>query len=173
GTRLGMGGPRRRSGQVGIVTGMILQDHNWIEVQRRALQAAIDAAKSADERNRLGQFATPNDLAVEIARYVGTLLESRRGGIRFADPSVGTGSFFSAALTAFGRGQIESAVGIEIDPAFADAACTLWTGAGLKVVRGDFTRIVCNGSRPPAPNLILANPPYVRHHHLDRRDKER
>jgi len=28
-------------------------------------------------------------------------------------------------------------------------------------VRGDFARVVVNGSRPPAPN----DPPYVRHHH--------
>jgi hypothetical protein len=37
------------------------------------------------------------------------------------------------------------------------------------VIRGDFTRLV-----PDRPyNLILANPPYVRHHHLPRQDKER
>jgi methylase of polypeptide subunit release factors len=40
-------------------------------------------------------------------------------------------------------------------------------------VRGDFTRVVADGLRPPAPNVILANPPYVRHHHMDRKDKER
>jgi hypothetical protein len=33
--------------------------------------------------------------------------------------------------------------------------------------------VVANGSRPSSPNLILANPPYVRHHHLKREDKER
>jgi adenine-specific DNA-methyltransferase len=152
---------------------MIVQGHIAAEAQRQVFQVAIDAAKSAAERNRLGQFATPNELAVEIARYVGTFIGPRCGGIRFADPSIGTGSFFSAALAAFGRKRIESAVGIELDPAFADAARNLWAGAGLEIVRGDFTRIVANGSRPPAPNLILANPPYVRHHHLDRQDKER
>jgi hypothetical protein len=66
-----------------------------------------------------------------------------------------------------------SAVGVELDPAFSDAARALWGATGLDVVHGDFTRIVENGSRPPSPNLVLANPPYVRHHHLDRKDKER
>lgn len=129
--------------------------------------------KSAAERNRLGQFATPNALAVQIARYVGMLTGPRRDGFRFADPSIGSGSFFSAALTVFGPKRIESAVGIELDPAFADAARNLWADAGLEVVRGDFTRVVADGSYPFAPNLILANPPYVRHHHMNREDKER
>lgn len=73
---------------------MIAPHHNTVESRRQAVQAAIDATKSAPERNRLGQFATPNTLALEIARYVNTLIGSYCGGIRFADPSIGSGSFF-------------------------------------------------------------------------------
>jgi adenine-specific DNA-methyltransferase len=152
---------------------MTARYNNPVETRRQAIQAEIDARRSGAERNRLGQFATPNSLAVEIARYVATLLGRKRDGIRFADPSIGTGSFFSAALMVFGRDRIASAVGIELDPAFCDAARDLWADAGLEVVRGDFTRIVASPSRPAAPNLILANPPYVRHHHLERENKER
>ena len=133
----------------------------------------IDARRSGAERNRLGQFATPNDLAVEITRYVATLLGRKSEGIHFADPSIGSGSFFSAALTVFGRHRIVSAVGIELDPVFCDAARDLWADAGLTLVCGDFSSIVASQSRPRAPNLILANPPYVRHHHLEREYKER
>jgi adenine-specific DNA-methyltransferase len=153
--------------------GMIAPHDITTETQRQAMQSTLDATKSAAERNRLGQFATPNALALDIARYVNTLIGEHKGGIRFADPAIGSGSFFSAALAVFGHKHLESAVGVELDPAFADAARGLWADAGLEVVRGDFTRIVANGSRPPAPNLILANPPYVRHHHLDREEKER
>jgi adenine-specific DNA-methyltransferase len=152
---------------------MIPQDVNSMEVRRQALQAALDATKSAAERNRLGQFATPNALAVEIARCVQSVAGSRLGAIRFADPALGTGSFYSAALAVFDPERFESAVGVELDTGFCDAACELWTEAGLEVVRGDFTRIVSNGNRLIAPNLLLANPPYVRHHHLARKDKER
>lgn len=35
------------------------------------------------------------------------------------------------------------------------------------------TRMVTSARCPAAPNLILTNPPYVRHHHLDREEKER
>lgn len=152
---------------------MIAHHDNTTEGQRQTIQLAIDATKSAAERNRLGQFATPNALALDIARYVGTLIGTRKRGIRFADPSIGSGSFFSAALAVYGPKRIESAVGVELDSAFADAARDLWADAGLEVVRGDFTRVVANGSCPSAPNLILANPPYVRHHHMDREDKKR
>lgn len=137
------------------------------------MQAALNARKSPAERNRLGQFATPNALAIEIARYVRSIAGRRLRAVRFADPSVGTGSFYSAALAVFGPERIEKAVGVELDPDFCDAARDLWAEAGLDVMRGDFTRIVASSNRPVAPNLILANPPYVRHHHLEREDKKR
>ena len=140
---------------------------------RAETQEILDAKRSLATRNRLGQFATPFALAVDITRYVESQLAERAGEIRFGDPSIGTGSFFSAALAVFGSNRIKSACGIEIDPDFAEAACNLWTKSGLEVVRGDFTRIVANDSRVPTPNLILANPPYIRHHHIGRREKER
>ena len=152
---------------------MITFENSSIESRRQAIQTDIDTGKSATERNRLGQFATPNALAIDVARYVESVIGSTPGTIRFADPSIGSGSFFSAALTVFGTKRISSAVGIELDPAFADVARNLWAKSGLEVVRGDFTRVVANGSCPPAPNVILANPPYVRHHHLNREDKAR
>lgn len=152
---------------------MLAKHENSIEARRQAIQAALDSSKSTAERNRLGQFATPNALAVEIARYVKTVAGRRLRTIRFADPSIGTGSFYSAALAVFGSGPMESAVGVELDPGFCDAARDLWAKAGLDVVQGDFTRILTSPRCPVAPNLILANPPYVRHHHIDREDKER
>jgi adenine-specific DNA-methyltransferase len=152
---------------------MIDNATNLVELQREASQVELDARKTAAQRNRLGQFATPNGLAVAIARYVQSILGEARSGIRFADPSIGSGSFFSAALTVFGSKRMESAVGVELDPAFVDVARSLWGSAGLEIVPGDFTQIVANGACPPAPNVILANPPYVRHHHMSREDKER
>lgn len=141
-----------------------------LETRREAFQAELDAQKSAAERNRLGQFATPRALALEITRYVETLVARP---IRFADPSIGTGSFFSAALAVFGRGGIKSAVGVELDPEFADIARGLWSAYGLEVLSGDFTRVIVDRPTPCPPNVVLANPPYVRHHHMGREDKER
>ena len=152
---------------------MIARHVNPVESHRQQAQTALDARRSAAERNRLGQFATPNTLAIEIASYVQAVAGDRLRVVRFADPAIGTGSFYSAALAVFGQGRIASAVGVELDSSFCEAARDLWAEAGLSVVQGDFTRIVAGSNRPAAPNLILANPPYVRHHHLEREDKER
>jgi adenine-specific DNA-methyltransferase len=152
---------------------MTARHENPNEVRREIVQAALDARKSPAERNRLGQFATPNALAIEIARYVRFIAGCDLRGVRFADPAVGTGSFYSAALAVFGAGRLERAVGIELDSDFCDAARDLWGESGLDVVQGDFTRILASNHPPVAPNLILTNPPYVRHHHLKREDKER
>lgn len=152
---------------------MLAKHEHAVEVRRQAIQAALDSSKSAAERNRLGQFATPYALAVEIARYVESIAGNRLRAIRFADPAIGAGSFYSAALEVFGLARIESAIGVEIDTAFCDAARDLWASFGLEVVQGDFTRLVASSGWSAAPNLILTNPPYVRHHHIDRKEKER
>jgi adenine-specific DNA-methyltransferase len=148
------------------------EDVGRIETERRLEQDRIDRLKGADERNRLGQFATPNALAVAIARSVQWLWGPRSGPVRFLDPSIGSGSFFSALLQVFPDGWIGPSAGIELDRAFAETASRLWGPMGLEVVVGDFTRL-----DPPLAgqraNLVMANPPYVRHHHLDREEKRR
>lgn len=45
-----------------------------LEKQRLAIQNSLDAAKETTERNRMGQFATPTRLAVDILRYAKALL---------------------------------------------------------------------------------------------------
>jgi adenine-specific DNA-methyltransferase len=142
------------------------------EASRLQEQIQLDLQKSCAERNELGQFATPPDLAIEIAEYIGKLWRNRAEKVQFLDPAIGTGAFFSALQRVGGSGWIKTAVGIELDKNFADAATRLWQSCGLKIVAGDFTQLL-----PPAredrPNLILTNPPYVRHHHLNREEKIR
>ena len=143
-----------------------------IEAHRLAEQDRLDRLKSPEERNRLGQFATPNPLAVAMAEFARQLWGDRPGPVRFLDPAIGTASFYSAFLQAFPPERVDRAAGVEIDPPFAEAAARLWGPLGLEVTAGDFTRLA------PLPagrraNLVLANPPYVRHHHLHREDKRR
>jgi hypothetical protein len=140
-----------------------------IEGRRRAIQQRLDAAKDAAERNRLGQFATPSGLALDIARYALGHWQGRPDAAAFLDPAIGTGSFYSALRQTFPTQLIADAGGVELDAGFADAAKQLWADSGLRVMQGDFTR----QSPDRLYNLILTNPPYVRHHHLDREDKER
>ncbi len=152
---------------------MITETDKSLELRRQGLQADLDAQKSGADRNRMGQFATPHALAVEIVQQMAAMLPSENFAIHFGDPAVGSGSFFSAALSVLGRQNIASAIGVEIDAAFCDAARRLWCNSGLTVEYGDFTRMLTNATPPSAPNVILANPPYVRHHHISQQDKQR
>jgi len=141
---------------------------NKLEALRMTKQTRLDGLKSAAERNKWGQFATPSPLAVSLARHALTLMENER--VRFIDPAFGTGSFFSALLSVSEPGRIAGASGVELDPLFVEAARSLWKEHGLNLEHGDFTRL-----EPPAEryNLVLTNPPYVRHHHLSAEDKDR
>ena len=90
-----------------------------IERLRLETQTSLDGERTAVERNRLGQFATPGGLADEIARVALDLMGDDVRAVRFFEPSVGSGAFFSALLRHVGQRQLKSATGIEIDKRFA------------------------------------------------------
>ncbi|MDR1014418.1 MAG: SAM-dependent methyltransferase, partial [Coriobacteriales bacterium] len=90
------------------------------EQRRQALQAELDEKRSTDYRRHLGQFATPPELASEIVSYGLSLMGGRP--IRFLEPAVGTGSFFSALLACAGSEGVESATGLEVDGEVGEAA---------------------------------------------------
>lgn len=144
--------------------------HDTLEDQRLALQAALDGKKTQAERNKLGQFATPTALARDVLAY-GLSLLPKAEPVRFFDPAIGTGSFYAALLSTSAGRRIASAQGFEIDPHYGEPARTHWHGTPLKITLGDFTR--ADPSVEDKPNLLICNPPYVRHHHLDAADKVR
>lgn len=141
-----------------------------IERERLIEQQRLDGLKTSEERNQLGQFATPPLLAEDILLYAKGLMGEKARGLRFLDPAIGTGSFYSALRKVFQSQDIEAAVGVELDPRFAAAARSLWADAGLKVIEADFTRE--SAPKDGLFNLIVCNPPYVRHHHLEPTAKE-
>ncbi len=139
------------------------------EATRLGEQQRLDQLKTAKERNQWGQFATPPALSLEIAEFAWNKLKRRTGTFAFLDPAVGTGSFFGAFRQAFAADRIAAATGIELDKPFAEAARTIWGMQGLTVLHADFTREQPQGLY----NVILTNPPYVRHHHLATGEKLR
>lgn len=134
-----------------------------LEEQRLVLQASLDAQKSGLERNQMGQFATPTALAREIVSYGVGLLQPGEA-VRFLDPALGTGSFYSALLATVGDHPLEAAQACEIDPHYGSPAQAFWHHHDLRINLTDFTT-----AKPPADgfNLLICNPPYVRHHHMD------
>jgi len=132
------------------------------EWSRISTQLRLDAQTSLKDRNVHGQFATPPSLADDIAAYALTLHDTPT--VRFLEPACGTGAFYSALLRQCDPSRIDSAIGVESDPRFADASRNLWGPLGLQVQEADFTRWISQ-NRSQA-SLVLANPPYARHHHI-------
>ena len=58
------------------------------ENRRLAIQSELDAAKNPTERNRMGQFATPTELARQIIEYAKAKLNNTQT-VQFMDPAIG------------------------------------------------------------------------------------
>ncbi len=134
------------------------------ESGRLAGQARLDAATEPERRNRNGQYATPGPLAEDMVCFCWEQWRRERRPVRFPEPALGTGSIFSALTRTFPADLPEKATGIEADRDHAAVAERLWGHHGLAVRCADFTEL------PPRAklNLLITNPPYVRHHHLVR-----
>jgi adenine-specific DNA-methyltransferase len=146
-------------------------EHKYEEL-RLACQEDLDASKTKDERNALGQFATPTSLARDIVASVSDLLPGNES-IRFFDPGIGTGSFYSALRDVVSTGCIARAEGFEVDPHYGIPAQELWSKTPLRIHLEDFTHATAPEGDAQKFNLLICNPPYVRHHHIDNRDKKR
>lgn len=142
------------------------------EKTRLALQEHLDSQKSQAERNRLGQFATPPALAQHIMAEAIRLLPAETP-IRFLDPAIGTGAFYSALRAVVKPDRIAAAEGFEIDPHYGLPAQALWADMPLDLRIADFTSAALPPSDAQRFNLIVCNPPYVRHHHIANGDKLR
>ncbi|HFQ5384974.1 TPA: Eco57I restriction-modification methylase domain-containing protein [Vibrio vulnificus] len=139
-------------------------DIEQLEKKRQILQAELDGKKTQSERNKLGQFSTPSKLAKDVLNHAMSIFPKTEN-IRFLDPAFGTGAFYSALNTVFPSSQIELATGFEIDEHYGIPSKKLWEHTRLDYQIADFTELA-----PPVEadryNLIICNPPYVRHHHI-------
>lgn len=143
-----------------------------LEKQRLELQTILDNKKTKVERNRLGQFATPSTLAYQILEYALSFLPNNEP-IRFLDPAIGSGAFYSALQASAISHPIQTALGFEIDEHYALPAQELWAKTPLQIKQADFTTIRPPTSHSELFNLLICNPPYIRHHHIASEDKTR
>jgi hypothetical protein len=143
-----------------------------MESLRVEAQKQLDSEKTRAERNKYGQFATPSKLALDILRTAKTLLPDD-AQIRFLDPAFGTGAFYSALLEAFPSSRVQSALAFEVDQHYGQEAKKLWIETKLELRIANFFNVDLPRSETDKANLIICNPPYVRHHHLTGDEKER
>lgn len=130
-------------------------------IERDRLQKALDAQKTSKERNMKGQFATPYPLAYSIMRKAKTLCHKK--SVNFIEPSIGLGTFYAAFRSVF-KNASGHALGFEIDGHYYNPARELWAKEDIELRNVDFLKERPNDERF---DLLVANPPYVRHHHID------
>lgn len=122
--------------------------------------AASRRARKRATSDEMEIHLTPPELATEMADYAVRLIEPANTKINFGDPAVGTGAFYSALLRVLGgRQRVSSAIGIDINAEQVASARWRWAHKGMKAQVGDYLHM----ERLPKRNLILANPPYLRH----------
>lgn len=137
------------------------------ESARLVVQDRLDAARSAEERNRAGQFATPPLLATVLAEQA--LKHYPNPTFSMLEPSCGTGALISATLTVAGtlNKTPNRIVGIESDPELAQVGAKLWDTNSTAIENRDFMHTPVREKF----DLLVANPPYVRHQLLDSETK--
>ena len=136
------------------------------KIERDILQKALDAQKTSKERNMKGQFATPYTLACSIMKKAKTFCHKRT--VSFIEPSIGLGAFYAAFRSVF-KSAAGHALGFEIDSHYYNPSKELWAKEDLELRKADFLKERTNGERF---DLLVANPPYVRHHHIDGEKKK-
>ena len=148
-------------------------DVTGTESVRQTGQTFLEKLRSENREHPAQHGATPFTVASDIT---GLALRYHPGSqIRFLDPCIGTGIFFSAFLhEAEHRGgelQIHAAHGVERDEQFAALAHDLWAPAGLTVHELDFMALT--ESDLPKATMVLSRPPATQHHRLTSEEKIR
>jgi len=129
-----------------------------IELKRQEIQYLLDSQKSASERNKMGQYSTPYTLAKQICEYIVSSFFNNSIP-SFLEPSIGTGVFYSA-LTELA--EVNDGCGYEIDAHYCIPAKQLWKSHNITIINKDFLKETPHKKF----SLIIANPPYSRHHHI-------
>lgn len=124
------------------------------------MQDRLDALKTQKDRNAMGQFSTPYPLAFDIMKYMRGLLGDYYPS--FIEPSIGTGVFYSAFREVFEVGS-KRVLGFEIDPHYFNPTFEFWQDTPLEIRCADYLTQYPDDQF----DILVTNPPYVRHHHID------
>ncbi|MBI4511704.1 MAG: class I SAM-dependent methyltransferase [Deltaproteobacteria bacterium] len=114
-------------------------------------------------RRGLGATFTPTDVVGSMLAWA----ERHGRPVRVVDPGAGSGRFIVGAGRIFKDAQL---VAVELDPLSAlltrASACTSGLASRAMVLLDDYRSVVL--PRASGPTLFVGNPPYVRHHDIER-----
>lgn len=150
-----------------IPAGLARETGLWIREGRDPLGDAFLASRSPSVRRKSGATYTPDAIVDSMIAW----LKSEGRPDRIVDPGAGSGRFAIAAGREFPRARI---VANELDPLallmLRANLTTLGLGDRTTVVAGDYRSMKLGSGYEST--AFLGNPPYVRHHLLDRKWKE-
>lgn len=128
---------------------------------------AFLAIRSPDERRSLGATYTPSDIIESMTAWI----SDNSSPSRIIDPGAGSGRFALAAGKAFPKASL---IAVEVDPVAALMLRANLTASGLDKQSTVLLRDFRNGDFGPSDGqtAYIGNPPYVRHHQIDREWKE-
>lgn len=144
---------------------------------KAAIRAGLDplgdafcALRPPSARRESGATFTP---AAIISSMINWAEDSGSAPERIVDPGAGSGRFMVAAGRQFSAARL---VGVELDPVAAVLARGHLAAAGLDkratIVFGDYREAQLPSCGGAGNTLFIGNPPYVRHHNIEKRWKE-
>ena len=140
------------------------------EQTRQKLEKKIVLKKEKNERKQFGQFSTPIELAKDIVLHTLKYVESKQ--LTFLEPAIGSGAFLSALLEvrAKEKTDIDAIHGIDIDNDYLTIAKKFQEQNKNSI----FTNCNFLEVKPSNKyNLLISNPPYVRHQRLTYEQKQK
>ncbi len=137
------------------------------EDERKKIQTAYEKNVDINYRKAQGQFFTELSVAEEIVNYACKIIEERE--ISVLEPAFGFGSFYSA-LTKKHASLVKKIIGIERDHVLCERASTLWKNdTKISIINEDFFE----SDVTEKVDLLITNPPYIRHHGMKAEEKEK
>ncbi|WP_130055571.1 Eco57I restriction-modification methylase domain-containing protein [Bacillus thuringiensis] len=129
----------------------------------------LKSTRLPKDLNKEGQFFTPYELARQITLFTLNTINPEEK-IKYLEPAFGNGSFYNCLLEIVEKESINHAVGIEKDKEIYSFAKHAWSKEKVSLINSDFTSIGLE--HIGKFNLLITNPPYVRHQHLTAKDKK-
>jgi len=138
----------------------------------------VTFTKEKERRKRTGSFETPTELAdfiVERLIELSAITRFQGPKISILDPAIGSGVLVERLLMGLGssissRWEVEI-WGVDVDSSALQAASTrlerlersMELNMTVRLLKGDFMEVAI-GSKGGFFDLVIANPPFVRHH---------
>jgi len=135
----------------------------WTPEEIWSISGATPGMVRRSKRVR-GAFATPPELASDVARSVAEYVTSTEA-IRFGDPAFGNGVLYTMARRELGPDRFLPTRVVELDTETARLAAARWGREGVTIVASDFLQLA---PETDAWSLVIANPPYRRSQEVSR-----